>query len=222
MSIVKPASPGDLYNYILWKLGKDVVNIEMGTTHIDIAINDAMDMFYGYAFDGYEEVYLDITLPITATTASAVSTYTMGTSILSVVGIYGRMQPYEAKLATMVLDSSQIYGNKPYSFEFNQTSHTVTIFEQLDTSIQVLAHCYRKLDAVTYTDIYNHPWLKKYAVALAKYQWGWNINKYGNVILPGGMTLNSGEILAEAKEEITNLKEELFSEWVVPPLPSVY
>lgn len=222
MSTVNPASAGDLYNYILWKLGYDVVNIEMGTTHIDIAINDAMDKFYRYAFDGYEEVYLDLTLDVTGDSASDVTTYTMGTGILSVAGVYGRVEPYQKNLATQVLDFSQIYGNKEYSFEFNQTSHTLTIFEELDSSIQVLAHCYRKLDPITYTDIYNHPWLKAYAVALAKYQWGTNINKYGNVILPGGMTLNSAEILSEAKDEIQKLEETLFTEWSIPPLPQIH
>jgi hypothetical protein len=62
-------------------------------------------------------------------------------------------------------------------------------------------------------------WLKKYAVALAKYQWGWNISKYTGAQLPGGVELNGESIMGEGKEEIEKLMLELEEKYSEPPDP---
>ena len=38
----------------------------------------------------------------------------------------------------------------------------------------LIIECYRKLDPDSYTDIYNDMYLKRYATALIKRQWGSN------------------------------------------------
>jgi len=58
------------------------------------------------------------------------------------------------------------------------------------------------------TDIYNDMWLKKYATALVKYQWGENLSKFQGIALPGGVTLDGSAMKQEAQEEITKLEEE--------------
>lgn len=65
--------------------------------------------------------------------------------------------------------------------------------------------------------IFNNEWLKKYATAQVKYQWGQNLIKYGNVTLPGGLSLNGDAIRAEAKEEIQQLEERLRTEFTMRP-----
>ena len=45
--------------------------------------------------------------------------------------------------------------------------------------------------------------LKKYATALIKRQWGENMKKFGGIQLPGGVTLNGDQIFGEAVQEIT-------------------
>lgn len=61
-------------------------------------------------------------------------------------------------------------------------------------------------DAYVY---YNSRWLRDYAVALVKEQWGSNLLKYNTVPLPGGMTLNAEAILSGAQQDIATLKQEL-------------
>jgi hypothetical protein len=58
------------------------------------------------------------------------------------------------------------------------------------------------------TDIYNDMWLKRYATALVKYQWGENLSKFSGIQLPGGVTLDAQQIKQEAQEEIQRLEEE--------------
>jgi len=59
------------------------------------------------------------------------------------------------------------------------------------------------------SDVWNDRWLKAYATAKIKYNWGSNLKKFGNVQMPGGVTLNGKEIYNEAVEEIDKLEEEI-------------
>ena len=73
----------------------------------------------------------------------------------------------------------------------------------------ILIEAIRKQDPTTYTDIYNDLWLKRYATAKMKLQWGQNLIKFDGIQLPGGITLNGRQLVDDAKEEITQLEEEL-------------
>ena len=71
----------------------------------------------------------------------------------------------------------------------------------------VLNHWSRwKLDPTTYTDIFNNIHLKRYAVELIKKQWGNNLNKFQNVQLLGGVTMNGEQIYSQAQEEIQRIE----------------
>lgn len=60
------------------------------------------------------------------------------------------------------------------------------------------------------SDVWNDRWLKRYAPALIKKQWGEHLKKFGNIQMPGGVILNGKEIFDEAVAEIQLLEEELF------------
>jgi hypothetical protein len=72
------------------------------------------------------------------------------------------------------------------------------------------------LDPNTFTDVYNDGFLKKYATALLKQQWGNNLKKFEGVQLPGGVTLNGQKIFDEATEELASLKEEVQNTYQLP------
>ena len=82
----------------------------------------------------------------------------------------------------------------------------------------VVAEVYTILDPETHTSIYNDMWLKRYATALVKYQWGTNLSKFGGMQLPGGVELNGAEIMSQAQEEIQRLEEESRLNYELPPL----
>ena len=64
--------------------------------------------------------------------------------------------------------------------------------------------------------VYNHTWIKRYALELANEQWGKNISKYSNVTLQGGITLNGERIQDMAREDKLKLEEEFYNNWVMP------
>ena len=73
----------------------------------------------------------------------------------------------------------------------------------------LLCEVYEVADPETYGQVYQDMWLKDYASALAKQQWGSNLKKYQNTELPGGITLSGQELYDEAMTEIEKLEEEL-------------
>ena len=81
----------------------------------------------------------------------------------------------------------------------------------------LIIECYRKLDPETYTDIYDDIYLKRYATALIKRQWGANLSKFTGVQLLGGVEMNGGEIYSQAQQEIERLEEQIQLAFELPP-----
>ena len=52
-------------------------------------------------------------------------------------------------------------------------------------------------------------YLKRYATALIKKQWGANLSKFNGVQMLGGVTMNGETIYQQALDEITRLEEEM-------------
>ena len=96
---------------------------------------------------------------------------------------------------------------------FNQ--HQNRLYLDMDWSNDVNAddfiiiECYRKLDPDSYTDIYDDIYLKRYATALIKRQWGANLSKFNGVQMLGGVTMNGADIYSQAQEEIEKLEEQI-------------
>ena len=80
----------------------------------------------------------------------------------------------------------------------------------------IIIECYRKLDPDSYTDIYDDIYLKRYATALIKRQWGANLSKFNGVTMLGGVTMNGAEIYSQAQEEIQRLEEQIQLAYELP------
>jgi hypothetical protein len=73
----------------------------------------------------------------------------------------------------------------------------------------IIVECYRKIDPATFTDIFDDIFLKRYATALIKQQWGANLSKFSGVTMLGGVTMNGESIYSQAQEEINKLEEQI-------------
>ena len=90
-----------------------------------------------------------------------------------------------------------------------------------DTELEVSAPFASNTSGVTMTktgisDVWNDRFLKQYAYAKIKEQWGSNLKKFGGIQMPGGVTLNGKEIYDEAVAEIAKIEEEMQSYNVLP------
>lgn len=77
----------------------------------------------------------------------------------------------------------------------------------------LVCEVYEITDPEVWGKMYSDSWLKRYATALVKMQWGSNVRKYQNVELPGGIVLNGQELYDEGKEEAQALEETLKDHW---------
>ena len=66
------------------------------------------------------------------------------------------------------------------------------------------------------SEAWDDRFLKQYATAKIKYQWGSNLSKFANIQLPGGVTLDGPRIMQEAQVEIDKIEEEMQSYNVLP------
>ena len=118
---------------------------------------------------------------------------------------------YEMTMKHIDYLSHILTGETP--IRFNQ--HQNRLYLDMDWSNDVNAddyiiiECYRKLDPDSYTDIYDDIYLKRYATALIKRQWGANLSKFNGVQMLGGVTMNGADIFSQAQEEIQRLEEQI-------------
>jgi hypothetical protein len=61
------------------------------------------------------------------------------------------------------------------------------------------------------SDVWDDRFLKRYATALIKYQWGSNLSKFAGIQMPGGVTLDGPRIMEEARGEIDKIEEEMYN-----------
>jgi hypothetical protein len=66
------------------------------------------------------------------------------------------------------------------------------------------------------SDVWNDRFLKLYATALLKKQWGANLKKFTGIQMPGGITLNGQVIYDEAREEVKELEQDMISMNTLP------
>ena len=112
-----------------------------------------------------------------------------------------------------------LVGEKP--IRFNQLSNRLYIDQDWTNDITadeyLVIECYRKLDTTSHTKIYDDIYLKRYATALIKKQWGQNLSKFSGTAMLGGVTLNGPELFSTAIQEVQKLEEEIRTNYEEPP-----
>ena len=254
-----PTSKATLKTYCKRALGFGVIDINVSDDQVDDRVDEALQYFAQYHYDGVERMYLkykitsdDITRAranvTTTATDSADSDVTASFSegknyipipsaVLSVVGIFDfssaqtnsmfdiRYQlrlndlydfsstsiiHYQMTMQQLDLLSHVLVGEVPIRFNQHQNRLYLDMdWENVNADEYLIIECFRKIDPDTYTDIYDDMYLKRYATALIKKQWGANLSKFNGVAMLGGVTMNGEQIYSQAIEEIQRLEEQI-------------
>ena len=85
----------------------------------------------------------------------------------------------------------------------------------------LIIDCFTLLDPSSYTRVWNDSFLKPYATALIKRQWGQNMSKFQGVKLPGGIELNGMEMYEQAEKELERIRENMSNTYELPPLDMI-
>jgi hypothetical protein len=234
--MAKPSTRQEFKDYCKRRLGYPVINIEVDDEQIEDRIDDALAKFRDYHYDGSEHVYYRhivtqqdkdneyITLP--EEYFGVISVFDIGDSINS-SNLFNDLfdfssatyAPYVMAMRHVETLEEIFVGKKPIRF----SRHTDKLYIDMDWKTDVLVgeyiiiDCYRSIEPDTYSDAWNDSWLKRYATALIKQQWGSNIKKFEGMSLPGNVQFNGQKIWEEATDEITKLEEELINNYMLPP-----
>lgn len=103
-----------------------------------------------------------------------------------------------------------VTGEYPYTFNKKVGKLQVyTDWGKFNTGTYMCFEARRITDAESYDKVFNDIWLKNYTTAVFKRQWGENLKKYGNYVLPGGLVIQGDKIWMEAQAEVEKLEDEL-------------
>lgn len=255
-----PSTKATLKSYCLRALGSGVIDINVSDDQIDDRLDEALQYFAEYHYDGVERMYLKhkITsddLSRATTDASAVATDTADNSVtatwlegkgfipvpeavISVVSVFPftdsttanmfdlryqlrlndlydfsstSIMEYEMTLKHLDFLEHVLVGEVPIRFSQHQQRLYLDMDWNNDIKVDefIIIECYRKLDPTVFTDVFNDMYLKRYATALIKRQWGANLSKFNGVSMLGGVTMNGETIYSQAQEELEKLEEQI-------------
>lgn len=228
-------SRADLIEYVFRTLGEPVIDVELTEDQIDDIIDESIDKYSEYAYDGQMEKTFKVTLE------AGVSQYVLDETISTIkeVRISNSSSPFTLPGGYVVHSNYQISGvgsrggvaelkellskyqdienffNIPINYDFNSNSHIITFFDNINSSdILIHANVYYRPGEVD--GIYNHQWIKEMTVAQCRLRWGNNIGKVSGALV-GGATINFDAIAAQGQADIERLDVELLERWS-PPL----
>ena len=94
-------------------------------------------------------------------------------------------------------------------------------YSSVNVGDYLVIDCFRLLNPSDYGRVWNDSFLKPYATALIKKQWGQNLLKFQGVKLPGGVELNGREIYEDAEKDIEKIRENMSNTYELPPLDMI-
>ena len=254
-----PTSKSTFKSYCLRNLGFGVIDINVSDDQADDRIDEALQYFAQYHYDGVEKMYLKYKVTqtdidraranSTSTSADSVDSSITGSfeegnnfipmpsAVVSVSNIFNfanaqtnnmfdiRYQlrlndlydfsstsiiHYEMTMQQLDMLSHLLTGEVPIRYNQHQNRLYLDMdWEQIIPDEYLIIECYRKIDPATYTDIFDDIYLKRYATALIKRQWGANLSKFNGVATLGGVSMNGEQIYSQAIEEIQRLEEQI-------------
>ena len=232
-----------LKDYCLRQLGAPVIEINVDDDQVEDRIDDAFQFYREYHFDAVEKLYLkhEITANNISNQYIEISNAVVGvervfpfmnkstgTNIFDIKyqilinDLYTLMSTdliyYTAVRQELELINQLLVGQKPIRFNRHMNRLHIDMDWAADVveGTYIIVECWRILDPDVYTDVYNDMFLKRYATAQIKKQWGNNLKKFAGVQLPGGVTLNGEIIYQEAIEEIRQIETEIQSRFELP------
>ena len=234
-----------LIDYCLRRLGQPLIEINVDEDQLSERVDDAIEFFQEYHFDGVEKVFLKHTVTQDDINNEYIGVIDPVISVLRVLPIpnFNAFQTgffneeYQMRLADLEnFQSSTMINWAMSQTNFSLVEHLFSVqptllfnrkqnkmFLETDWANKfsvgtiLIIEAYRALDPTTYAEVYNDMFIKKYATALIKQQWGSNLKKFTGVTLPGGISLDGQTIFSEASEEITKIEEEMNMKYELPP-----
>lgn len=229
--MAQPNSRATFKDWVMRKLGAPVIDINVSDEQIDDRIDEAVDFWRDYHYNGSQLVYLKhqitqtdkdngyVTLPPQLLGVSGI--FNLQSSISAGSGIFNvqyqfvlnnleditgyNVSNYFMAMTHMEFMQEMLVG-KPM-IRYNK--HVNKLFLDVDKGSlgvgeYIIIEAYDVVDPASYSDVWTDRWLQNYTSALIKEQWGNNLTKFTGMSLVGGVQFNGEQILqmVEKKERL--------------------
>jgi len=240
-----PNSRQTLIDYCLRTLGEPVLEVNVDEDQLSDRIDEALQFYQEYHSDAIYKVYHKhqitaadisneyISIPDAITTVQRIFPLNDENSSINMfdaryqihlndifdlrnagaLSNYYQTQQYMSTIDLLLNGTEQVRFNR----HMNRLYIDADWGEDLKENDYVIVDAYRIVDPDTHTDVYNDMFLKRYAVALIKKQWGANLIKFEGMQLPGGVTLNGRQLYDDAVTEIAAVEEQMQLKYEMPP-----
>ena len=245
--MAKPNSRESLIDYCMRALGAPVIEINVDEDQVEDRIDEAIQFYQEYHSDAVVRVYRKhlvtvtdvsnkyIELPNSLLFVNRIFPFSGSSSgnagmfsidyqlrlndIFDLQG-QGGMLNYSMIKQQMSMIDQQVNGMQQLS-TFSRHQNRLYIeadwTDKISEGEYIIVEGYETIDPEAFNDVYNDRFLKKYATALIKRQWGLNLIKFEGMQLPGGVTLNGRQIFDDATQEIEKIEEEMELTYSFPP-----
>lgn len=237
-----PTDRASLKQYCLQALGEPVITINVPDAQLDDRIDEALQWYADYHWDGsFKEYYkhqltdTDIVngyIEIPDETLGVFDIFDLGTAISSAGGMFSinyqialndlytyvsaDIVPYWQTIENLQFLDALLVGKQPLRYNRHMQKLYIDMDQHKLTSGQfIIAKTYVSVNPDDYPTVWQDRWLMKYATALIKRQWGRNLTKFVQAPLPGGMMLNGDAIHQEAEFECSELEKEIINKSVI-------
>lgn len=227
-----------LKTYCLQQLGEPLVQVNIDDTQMENRIDEAIEFYRQYHYDGIERVYLKhqltqaevnqkfIELPEVIYGVNAIFPFVGASSSGNIFDLQYQLRLhdlYDLTSTSVVyytnvmsyLDLLDMILNGNKQIRFNRLSGKLYFDEDLRNHIDagrfIVVDAYRVLDPETNTLMYNDLWFRKYVETLFKVQWGANLKKFSQLQLPGAVLLDGKALYDEAMTEKKEQEQDMLT-----------
>ena len=237
-----PSSNTDFKEYCLRKLGKGVIEINVSDAQVDDRVDEAINFYQDYHFDGTEKTFYKkqitqtdkdnkyITLPDNI--IGAVNMFDIGDADntnnlfnvryqIALNDLYTltsqSLVPYYMAFQHLELYEQILVGKQPIRYNRHKNNFHIDMdWDKLAVDQYLLIEAYQVIDPDEYTKMYGDYWLQRYATALIKIQWGENLKKFQGMQMPGGMIMDGMSIYNEGIRDKEQLEMEMRTSYSLP------
>jgi len=237
-----PTSRSQFKEYVLRKLGKPVIEINVDDDQIEDRIDEALHYFADYHFDGSDKIYYKAQIAQQDITNRYV---TMPDNIIGVVNLFEigqalntnnlfniryqialndlytltsvSMVPYYMSMQHVQFLEQMLVGKQPLRYNRHQNRCYIDMdWSIINVGDYLIIEAYQVVDPDQFTRAWGDRWLARYAECLIKEQWGQNLKKFEGMQMPGGLKFNGQKIYDEAVLERANLEKEMVYTYGLP------
>ena len=242
-----PTNRQQFKEYCLRKLGYPVVKINVDDDQIEDRIDEALNYFGDYHFNGADKIYYKYSV-----TADDIQNryVTMPENIIGVVNLFEigqalntnnlfniryqialndlytltnvSMVPYYMAMQNIQFLEQMLVGKQPLRYN----RHRNRCYIDMDLGIinvgdYLVIEAYEVIDPDEFTRAWGDRWLARYTECLIKQQWGQNTKKFKGLKMPGGIEINGKEMFDEATAERKELEHEMIYTYSIPALDMI-